>query len=106
MRNVPNHITDPVITLYANQYLIDDLNDDLENSITNDNWRGTIRLDTLAYWELLPDSEDEAVLVTYLNRGGYTAHLTAKGEIGSGLVEVFVIPYSVEGELLEENISP
>jgi hypothetical protein len=86
-------ISDPLLTLHADQYLLDDLNDDLENSISNDNWQDTLRIDSLAYWQLEPINPQEAALVTYLNPGAYTAHLNSKTGSGSGIVEVYVAPY-------------
>ena len=88
-------ITDPVITLHADQYLLDDLNDDLENSITNDNWQDTLRVETLHYWDMAPNDENESALVTYLHPGAYTVHLRSNGEPGSGLVEVYIAPYAL-----------
>ncbi|MCB1124422.1 MAG: hypothetical protein KJT03_22915 [Verrucomicrobiae bacterium] len=88
-------LEDPVITLHADQYLLDDLNDDLENSISNDNWQDTLRTDTLEYWKLAPESEKESALVTYLNPGAYTVILEGNGGSGTGLVEVYLAPYSL-----------
>lgn len=92
------YIDDPVITLHADQYLWDDVNDDLENSITNDNWNDTMRADTLEHFGLAPENENESALVTYLNPGPYTVHLSSNGEQGSGLVEVYVAPYALTEE--------
>jgi len=89
------YIADPVIALHADQYLFDDFNDDLEHSISNDNWQGTLRQDTLEYWKLAPENENESALVTYLNPGPYTVHLSANGEAGNGLVEVYIAPYAL-----------
>jgi hypothetical protein len=89
------YIHDPVITLHADQYLLDDLNDDLENSISNDNWQDTVRKETLEYWDMVPENENESALVTYLYPGPYTVHLATKEESGSGLVEVYIAPYSL-----------
>jgi hypothetical protein len=95
MRSELETISDPVITLYSDLYLLDDFTDDLENSISNDNWQDTLRSDTLEYWEMAPENENESALVTYLHPGPYTVHLTAKGESGNGLVEVYLPPYSL-----------
>lgn len=92
------YIDDPVITLHADQYLFDDFNDDLENSITNDNWQDTLRVDTLKHFELAPENENESTLITYLLPGPYTVHLNTHGEPGSGLVEVYVAPYALNLE--------
>jgi hypothetical protein len=92
------YIDDPVITLHADQYLLEDFNDDLENSITNDNWQDTLRSDTLDHWKLAPENENESALVTYLNPGPYKVHLSSNGELGSGLVEVYVAPYALPSE--------
>ena len=89
------YIDDPAITLHADQHLFDDFNDDLENSISNDNWQDTLRKDTLEFWKMAPESENESALVTYLNPGPYTVHLTAKGDAGTGLVEVYIAPYAL-----------
>ena len=89
------YIDDPVITLHADQYLFDDFNDDLENSITNDNWQDTLRVETLDHFGLAPDNENESALITYLLPGPYTVHLNTHGETGSGLVEVYVAPYTL-----------
>lgn len=91
-------ISDPNITLHADQYLFDDFNDDLENSISNDNWQDTLRKDSLKYWQLAPANTLEAALVTYLSPGSYTAHLRSKEGSGSGIVEVYVAPYVVPPE--------
>lgn len=93
-----DYLDDPVITLHADQYLFDDFNDDLENSITNDNWQDTLRVETLEYFDLVPQDERESALITYLLPGPYTVHLTTNGEAGSGLVEVFVAPYALPSE--------
>lgn len=98
MKLESGYIDDPVITLHADQYLWDDLNDDLENSITNDNWNDTVRADTLEHFGLAPENENESALVTYLNPGPYTVHLSSNGELGSGLVEVYVAPYALSLE--------
>ena len=90
-----HYVDDPVITLHADQYLLDDLNDDLENSITNDNWQDTLRVETLEHFKLAPENELESALVTYLHPGPYTVHLNTHGEPGSGLVEVYVAPYAL-----------
>ena len=90
-----DYIQDPVITLHADQYLFDDFNDDLENSITNNNWQDTLRKDTLEFWKMAPKSENESALVTYLDPGPYTVLLTANGETGTGLVEVYIAPYAL-----------
>ncbi|MDA0348535.1 MAG: hypothetical protein O3C43_14760 [Verrucomicrobia bacterium] len=89
------YIEDPVITLHADQPLFDDFNDDLENSISNDNWQDTLRKDTLEYWKMAPKNENESALVTYLNPGPYSVHITANGEAGNGLVEVYIAPYAL-----------
>ncbi|MCZ6673817.1 MAG: hypothetical protein O7C75_12865 [Verrucomicrobia bacterium] len=95
MRGELETISDPVITLYSDKYLLDDFNDDLENSIRNDNWADTLRKDTLEFWKMSPENENESALVTYLFPGPYTVHLTSKGETGTGLVEVYIAPYSL-----------
>ena len=92
------YIDDPVITLHADQYLLDDFNDDLENSISNDNWQDTRRVETLEHFKMAPENENESAIVTYLNPGSYTVHLTSNGESGSGLVEVYVAPYALTEE--------
>ena len=89
------YLKDPVLTLHADQFLLDDFNDDTINSITNDNWKDTLRRDTLEFWELEPEDPNEAALVTYLYPGAYTAHITSKDESGQGLVDVFIIPYTL-----------
>jgi hypothetical protein len=88
-------ISDPVITLHSETVLLDDFNDDLENSITNDNWQDTLRADTLEFWDMAPEDENEAALVTYLYPGAYTVVLEGKDESGTGLVEVYLAPYSL-----------
>lgn len=93
-----NPISDPSITLHADQYLFDDFNDDLENSISNDNWQDTLRKDSLEYWQLAPANTLEAALVTYLSPGSYTAHLRSKDGSGIGIVEVYVAPYVLPPE--------
>ena len=98
MKLESGYIDDPVITLHADQYLFDDLNDDLENSITNDNWQDTLRVETLEHFELIPENEFESALITYLLPGPYTVHLNTHGEPGSGLVEVYAAPYALTEE--------
>jgi len=93
-----DYVDDPVITLHADQYLYDDFNDDLENSITNDNWQDTLRVDNLEHFGLIPQSDRESALITYLLPGPYTVHLNTNGAAGSGLVEVYVAPYVIELE--------
>lgn len=88
-------LEDPVITLHSGEYLLDDFNDDLENSITNDNWQDTLRRDTLEFWKMEPQSERESALVTYLHPGAYTVILEGNGGSGTGLVEVYLAPYSL-----------
>ena len=88
-------ITDPIITLYADQYLLDDFNDDLENSIRDDNWQDALRRDSLEYWELVLTHTEEAALVTYLRSGAYTAPLSSNGGSGTGVVEVYIAPLAL-----------
>ena len=92
------YITDPVITLHLDEYLIDDLNDDLENSISNDNWQDTPRKEILEFREMAPSNENESALVTYLYPGPYTVHLTDNRGSGSGIVEVYIAPYALSQE--------
>lgn len=95
MRDDLDTISDPIITLQSDQYLLDDLNDDLENSITNDDWQDTLRKETLEFWKIAPDNEKESALITYLHPGAYTVRLDSKDESGNALVEVYVAPYSL-----------
>lgn len=81
--------SEPLITLHADHYLFDDFNDDLENSIHNDNWEDTLRKDSLEYWKLAPTNNLEAALVTFLRAGAYTAHSSSDGS-GIEIVEVYV----------------
>ena len=94
LRDEMEAISDPSITLFGDEYLVDDLTDDLENSITNDDWQNTLRKDTLELWNLAPIDEKESALVTYLYPGAYTVHLNSESETGTALVEVYIAPYS------------
>jgi tRNA A37 threonylcarbamoyladenosine synthetase subunit TsaC/SUA5/YrdC len=44
---------------------------------------------------MAPEDENEAALVTYLYPGAYTVVLEGKDESGTGLVEVYLAPYSL-----------
>ncbi len=91
-------ISDPILTLYSNEYLKDDISVDQENSISNDNWQDTPRKETLEFREMAPSNENESALVTYLYPGPYTVHLTDNRGSGSGIVEVYIAPYALPQE--------
>ncbi len=48
------------------------------------------------------DSPNEAALATYLYPDACTAHLSTNGEIGQGLGEVYVTPYSLPIQRIAE----
>lgn len=89
-------IADPKISLYGNQRLLEASASVSENKIENDDWmdlRDTKPFSLTAFG-LDPPENTEAAIVTYLLPGSYTVHLESKGEYGTALTEVFLIPYN------------
>ena len=66
---------------------------------SNDNWKVSQK-DTIEHFGLGPNDDREAVIITSVTPGSYTALLTGKaGTTGVGLVEVYDLTPTLDGDL-------
>jgi hypothetical protein len=80
---VTEPLQDPVLTIYdSNRNVI----------VTNDNFGSAADAAAIAAVGLAPTSANESAVLLTLAPGAYTAHVTANGAGGIGLVEIYELP--------------